>query len=320
MDRESEELYAKMTCEEKNEYLEGKVALLQKNLNSRREEHETSYRALLREKRELEKRMEKMREESAQAKKEARERGGAWAAAKKQKKEAEKEPEEDAALESSRDKRKCRGMKIEWIISNIKGTIDFELKSLGSEKLKRFGRFFKEEFDSMYEKDRVMKGLAYKGEGSRELVKIILYLSDRPEIVSQLLPYLFKRHIVPDSVFYVKDVVKILERTGVTSFLCCSDTAEEMRGFFEACSSSRELVLFVLDGVAKSVNSVGRLVSEKYLAKIGEIYPEECLKIVERLESSGIRVCTNRAREVVHKNSADGRRSVYSKGDLHFFF
>ncbi|OAG31842.1 hypothetical protein NEDG_00317 [Nematocida displodere] len=208
-------------------------------------------------------------------------------------------PSPDSHPQPSPDSQPIR---LEWLLSNLKSEINLELTELTADKLKRFGRFFKKDFDSKYNEDVVMKGLECGVSNTRDLVKSILYLSDRPEIVAQMLPYVFKKHIIPEGGAYIKDVVKILYRAGVSSFLCDNDIIADIRTFFEACGESPDLLFFIADLCDKSPTSAARLVSEEYLVKIAQLYPKTALSILQKLGKSRVRVDSERATEIVHLN------------------
>ncbi|KAI5191723.1 hypothetical protein NECID01_1604 [Nematocida sp. AWRm77] len=397
-----------MSYEEKSQYLEGKLDILQKNLLAKREEYQTQRKAVQEEKKLLSLQVEHMKAEVTRLKQELREKNALLVGIKKHKPsgadgegldgedlngecngedlDGEDGDEENgdenvwrrrnsksqtqsktqsktqttrdgncsagidakgalSANASSANKERstntgenagsankggstcgvvCREKKdlsIEWILKNLEGGMNFTLQSLSAEKLKLFGRFFKTHFDSMYERDTVLQSIEFRVGETRKMVKTILYLSDRPEIVSQTLPYVFKKHIVPDGHLYIKDVVKILYKTGLTSFLGNTDTIRDIKMFFEECCASKELLYFVEEYSKKSPSAVGRIVSKAYLNSIACLYPAHALCIIERLEHSRVYVSTEEARECIHQAHPD-THFVYAQPQhgLFFFF
>ncbi|KAI5184894.1 hypothetical protein NEHOM01_0445 [Nematocida homosporus] len=203
----------------------------------------------------------------------------------------------------------------------MKEPVRLSLKDLSVSRLKGFGRFFKREFDAIYHKDEVLRELGWVNGGGKELVKTCLYLADRPEIVAELLPYLFKGHIFPDGCKYVKEVVKVLARTGTRMFISDESVLGEMRGFFTACKESLELLWLVEDGCRTCPRAMAGLLSEEYLVYISEQYPARALQVLEALENSGVEVVTTRAREVLHTAGLKNGCTVYRSSDgLGFFF
>lgn len=334
--------YLQMSLAEKNQYLEGKLAILQKNLHQHRAVQQAQHHAAGAEKSALLARIERLKEEAAALKQEIREKNALLVGAKRAKRQTEHQapslpatlsalstpPATAPALAPPRppllpaaEAGRPKELPIEWILSHLKSGMDFELQRLGADKLKIFGRFFKPHFDSVYDKETVLREVECRTGETKQMVKTVLYLSDRPEIVSQLLPYVFKKHIVPDGHLHINTMVKILYRTGLGMFLSNTDTVRDIKRFFEECHASTELLHLVEELAEKSPTAVGRVVSKQYLDSISRIYPEPALRIVERLENSGVYVSTQTAREIAHQ--ADPRRHfLYAQKEqgLYFFF
>ncbi|KAH9385585.1 uncharacterized protein NEMAJ01_0481 [Nematocida major] len=211
--------------------------------------------------------------------------------------------------------RDSKHLPIEWILSHLKGEVLFDLSELTREKLKTFGRFFKREFDSLYSKRAVISEIDVSVKSTKHLVKSLLYLSDRPEIVTHFLPYVFMQHILPDGRLFIKEIVHILYRVGLAPFLQAQETVQEMAKFFAACSDSVELMHFLETLSRTSPRAVARVVSQEYMLRLSETHGEAALRIFKALEGCG--AYAQSAHEAIHLHR--GRVYVSPDESMHFF-
>lgn len=283
--------YEQFKIEEKNEYLEGKIYVLQRNSKAREKELEHERKKIKEERIKMGRRAEEMKSEIVKLKEELREERAERRIVKKVKEEKnEKEKENENINKSVSVNIKSQSqnqLPIEWILSHLKGEVLFDLSGLSPGKLKIFGRFFKREFDSLYERNEVIRSIEGGAKNTKHLIKCLLYLSDRPEIVGHFIPYVFMSHIVPDGKVYIKEIVHILYRVGVASFLQSTDTIEDVKNFFNECRHSEDL-LYLLETLAqKSPRSVARLISAEYIIGVSGMYKETARRIVGLLDGCG---------------------------------
>ncbi|KAI5191422.1 hypothetical protein NEMIN01_1498 [Nematocida minor] len=320
---QSRDEYSGMTAEEKSEYLEGKLDVVKRACMEKeriwRKENESIREERIRTgeredamKKEIARLREELREEKAENKMNKRMKGERYSleARPTLSQEAAKENSSISQMIASKigaEKNEsslsqlgrsalslhtssndgASALPIEWILSHFKGEIVFGLTGLSPGKLKVFGRFFKREFDSLYNKREVLMGIEAVGKNTKHLIKCLLYLSDRPEVISHLLPYVFMKHIVPDGRLYIKEIVHILYKVGITSFLFSADTIEDVKTFFNECKESKEL-LFLVESLAKrSPRGISRLISEEYMVSISKTHKETAARIIRLLSGCG---------------------------------
>ncbi|KAI5184141.1 hypothetical protein NEIRO03_1597 [Nematocida sp. AWRm78] len=205
---------------------------------------------------------------------------------------------------------------IEWILSHLKGEVLFGLSDLSSNKLKVFGRFFKREFDSLYNKKEVLAGIEGT-KSTKHLIKCLLYLSDRPEIISSCMPYVFMKHIVPDGKLYIKDIVRILYKVGLAPFLQSTNTIDDVKRFFNECSESEELFSLIETLAEKSPRAVARFISEEYLVHICKMHPDRASRVIGFLEGCGAYSGSSEAIIALHAFSG---RSQYNSPNKEYTF
>lgn len=307
--------YDGMSPEEKSDYLEGKIDILKRNSIEKERVWQRESERVREERVKTSEKIEQMKREIARMREEIREGRSENRMSKRMKEEKENSVQNiqnvqsmqkvdsmqnDEALrrteidsriivEDVQNSSKVHNssLPIEWILSRFKGEIVFGLSDLSPEKLKIFGRFFKREFDSLYNKKEVLAGIEASEKSTKNLIKSLLYLSDRPEVISHLLPYVFMKHIVPDGKLYIKEIVHILYKVGVAIFLLSNDTIEDIKNFFTECKDSEELLYLVETLSAKTPLAISRLISEEYIISISEKYPSTARRIVRMLDGCG---------------------------------
>lgn len=294
--------YCGMSAEDKSDYLEGKIDILKRNCTEkervwkRENERERAERAKLCEK------VEQMKKEIARMREEIREERSENRMIKRIKEEKENAVQIDvksAKMENlefgcrvgsgrpSTEPNSHLSLPIEWILSHFKGEIVFGLSDLSPSKLKIFGRFFKREFDSLYNKREVLSGIEAAGKSTKHLIKSLLYLSDRPEVVTHLLPYVFMKHIVSDGRLYIKEIIHILYKVGVAPFLVSVDTIADIKNFFTECKDSEDLLYLVETLFERTPLAISRFISDEYIIGISESYTPAASRIIKMLDGIG---------------------------------
>ncbi|KAI5161706.1 hypothetical protein NEAUS03_1719 [Nematocida ausubeli] len=332
-DGEKNSEYFGMTIDEKSEYLEGKLDILKRNSADKERRWARECEEIKKERIEMGSRIEEMKKEIKRLKEELREEKAETKMIKRIKSESAlvtgytqstqcstaiptqmtmdnsfsiknlngntamkqtilSKPKEVHTL-STGDAAQT-ALPIEWILSHLKGEILFSLTDLSSSKLKIFGRFFKREFDSLYNRKEVLAGIE-GSQSTKHLIKCLLYLSDRPEIISSCMPYVFMKHIVPDGKLYIKDIVRILYKVGVAPFLQSANTIDDIKRFFNECRESEELLSLVEALAQKSPRGIARLISEEYLVYACSTHPERARRLIGLLEGCGVNSASSEA-------------------------
>lgn len=336
------------------EYLEGKLEILKKNMASQKEAYEAGTQTLLEERARMLVMLEEAKLQARALKEEIRQSDALVERGKRRRVVNTPVPEKDEISEKEGKKEAgehkhtdteanavCKGdrknqtsdlpgyiispasLPLDWILSNLNpdapSSAGLLLLPLNHSKLKKIGRFLKKEFDSIYRPEVVLRELRARAKKPGELIKCLVYLSDRPEIVSELLPYFFKRHLIPEGPAYISDIVKILEKTGVNFLLSQQDTTEEMRQFFETCCDSDDLLFFLVSLSGKAPTAAARVVTEKYLENTAARNPDAVLHILEAIEGTNVSVQTEGARRIVHASSLGHSKYACKNEDLHFY-
>lgn len=372
--------YEILSSEEKVQYLEGKIEILERNINARKAEYSSKYSFMLEEKSSLIERIEEMKKEISLLQKQiyakdiellghkrikscissierqqntdidtnidtstntikAVKRSSMYITENNDKNtiiekvNSLKLHHDTSTIASTKEKRgtietieaieadkEQEQKKVEWILSQLKDRINLDLDNLTAEKLKIFGRFFKKEFNAIYSTESVIRQLEDGVKSTRAFVKSILYLSDREEVVQHLLPYLFKRHIIPEGTVYIKDIVKILHKIGIDILLSDSDTIADALTFFNECKESLDLLWLFQDLCKKCPQSVAHLISEEYLLYISKAHPEAGFSIIKSLEKAEAGPCTKKACEILYDSLLPDKYVPYIIDTYSFYF
>ncbi|KAI5181382.1 hypothetical protein NEOKW01_1576 [Nematocida sp. AWRm80] len=270
---------------EENEILIGKIATLEKNIQTRNSRFQKDIETLAQEKIALQVKQESSRNEIYFLKEELRIAKAKLVGTKRPKLEV--------------DSSKASSLPITWILSRVNGTMEVDLKKITVAKLREFGKFFKNEFDQLYSPEILLQEINLRVP-PRDLLKTLVYLSDRPEIVSRILGYIFKKHIILNGEEYIKDVTRIIYKIGLVSILGNTDVINDLKKYFTKCYKSIDLLNLIETLSEKYPRGTTTLLSEEYLISISRLFPERALRIINTLENNQCTIPSSTSLRVIY--------------------
>lgn len=264
--------------QQRNMYLEGKIDILQKNSLALRQEND----ALKREKssgvlRALQEN-DALKSELRALQREVRARENQLMSVKK----ARTHPS------AGEDDPRRAALPMEWVLRHAPERVTFELSPLTHERLKIFGRFFKAEFDRIYDAGAVIREIGGSLGNTRSFVKSLVYLADRREVISHFLPYLFKRHLLAGARAHSKDILRIIAECGVGCLLEDAELIKDIRLFIQENSQLEDVARLLMCIADAKPRALIHLLPTGYLAEVASANPLLSLSLIRRMESAGL--------------------------------